>query len=119
MLTYMEPVELRKLRLFDKSIYREFANKTLIEFLEKAKVGDVFEVTGFPDTGEDLTKLTQKIRQAIDTERFYEDKRSVVKVFQRKGRLFLERTETYEQRQQRLREEEQKQHTPRILKPAI
>ncbi len=95
MLTYLEPVEVRKLRLHDKSVYRQFANDTLREFLEQANVGDVFEVTGMPDGPEDATTRMRKVRQAIDAERFYEDKRNDVKVFQRKGRLFLERTEPY------------------------
>ena len=93
MLTYLEPAEVRRLRLRDKSVYRQFANDTLREFLEQAKAGDVFEVTDIPDGPEDDSRRIAKVRQAIDAERFYEDKRGDVKVFQRKGRLFLERTE--------------------------
>ena len=91
MLIPIAPTEVRKLRLQDKSEVRQFANETLREFLEQAAVGDVFEVTGYPGDPEDARRL-QKVRQAIDAERFYEDKRNAVKVFQRKGRLFLQRT---------------------------
>ncbi len=81
-----------------RSPIRQFAYKTVIEFLEQSKVGDVFEVTGFPEmAGNDATRMAEKVRGAIRTELFYlkkdKDMRDKVNIFRRRDRLFMERKE--------------------------
>lgn len=84
----------------NRSPIRQFAYKTVIEFLEASKVGDVFEVTGFPEmSGVDAYRMADKVREAMRTELFHlrkdYDARSDVKIFRRKERLFMERTKPW------------------------
>ena len=79
-----------------RSPIRQFAYKTVIEFLETSEVGDVFEVTGFPEMdGNDAMRMAEKVRGAIRTELWHLrkdcDMRSDVNIFRRKERLFMER----------------------------
>lgn len=81
-----------------RSPIRQFAYKTVIEFFENSEVGDVFEVTGYPEmSGNDAMRMAEKVRGAIRTELWHlskdYDTRSDVNVFRRKGRLFMERKE--------------------------
>lgn len=88
----------------NRSPIRQFAHKTVLEFLDASKTGDVFEVTGFPQMeGVDACRMADKVREAIRTELFYlkkdRDMRDEVKLFRRKSRLFIERKEPWVPRQ--------------------
>lgn len=83
-----------------RSPIRQFAYKTVIEFLEASKTGDVFEVTGFPEmAGNDAMRMAEKVRGAIRTELYYlkkdKDMRDEVNIFRRRERLFMERKEPW------------------------
>lgn len=84
----------------NRSPIRQFAYKTIVEFLENSEVGDVYEITGFPTIeGNDTLRMADKVSQAIRTELWHlrkdYDMRKDAKVFRRKERLFIERTEKW------------------------
>lgn len=83
-----------------RSPIRQFAYRTVMEFLESAEEGDVFEVTGFPQMeGDDAIRMAEKVRSAMRTELWYlnkeKDLRREVNIFRRKERLFIERKEPW------------------------
>lgn len=81
-----------------RSPIRQFAYKTVLEFFEASEVGDVFEVTGYPEmSGCDVFRMAERVRGAIRTELYNMkttgglDRREEVNLFRRNGRLFMER----------------------------
>ena len=90
----------------NKSEMRKFAAEAVREFMEKAETGDVFEVTGAPNPkGWGEVALADKLIYAINAESAHVDRNGEVKPFRRKGRVFIERRETFEQRKARLERE--------------
>lgn len=92
MLVQLEKDQVPRNRFQEKSKERVFAEQTLEEFFEKANPGDTFEVTGFPSQG-DALKDAERMASALRTELFYLSKRDQAKVFRRKERLFIEKSE--------------------------
>lgn len=75
----------------NRSPIRQFAYTTVMEFMEVAEQGDVFEVTGYPEmSGSDTARMTDRVIQAIRTELFHAKKQGTIKTFRRKGRVFME-----------------------------
>ena len=100
MLTQIEGKDIPAYGKGNRSPIRQFAYKTVIEFLENSKVGDVFEVTGFPAIkGNDKLRMAEKVAQAMRTELFYlykdHDARDDAKIFRRRERLFIERVKRF------------------------
>ncbi len=77
----------------ERNEMREFARRTLDEFLNTTKVGEIVEVTGFPVACEDEVKNAERFMGAISTEAFHLSCQSEAKRFRRKGRVFIERKE--------------------------
>lgn len=74
-----------------RSPIRQFAYQTVMEFIEVAEHGDVFEVTGYPEmSGADMCRMADRIIQAIRTELYHAKKQGDIKTFRRKGRVFME-----------------------------
>ena len=106
MLKPIDKSEIPDYRSKEKSELRKFAAKTVEEFMGTAKTGDVFEVTGAPNPkGWSEVALADKLVYAINAESMHVDKKGEVKPFRRKGRVFIERRETFEQRKARLERE--------------
>lgn len=107
----------------NRSPIRQFAYKTVLEFLENSEEGDVFEVTGFPSVeGNDTLRMADKVSQAMRTELWYlrkdYDMRSDVKIFRRKERLFMERTRVRKP-QEPIKRNPYPGDLPRVIKPAM
>lgn len=84
--------ELRSLGRFAATGLREFAAATLEEFLGVSKVGDVYEVTGFPvRDGQERAKAAERTAAELRSEGYYMGRRDEAKVYRRKDRVFLER----------------------------
>ena len=85
--------EVPRYRGTEVSPMRRFAAETVDEFVSASAVGDVMEVTGWPDA----VNAVEKCAAAIRSELFYRDRtvdwRDAVRVMTRSGeRVFLERT---------------------------
>lgn len=90
----------------ERSPERQFAFETVVEFLKTAQEGDVYEVTGYPERkGEEPIKQLDRIAQALRTELWHMTKQRDVKVFRRRGRLFMEGEEGYVDKKCQRREE--------------
>ena len=93
MLSPISRSEVPRYRGTEVSPMRRFAAETVDEFVSASAVGDVMEVTGWPDA----TNAVEKCAAAIRSELFYRDRtvdwRDAVRVMTRSGeRVFLERT---------------------------
>lgn len=75
----------------NRSEMRDFARKTLEEFIESTEVGDIVEVTGFPNVRDDQVANAERFMSALDTEAYHLECRQQTKRFRRKGRVFIER----------------------------
>lgn len=81
----------------ERSPMRQFALGAVGEFLEVAQVGDVYEVTGWPDVpAETALHRAAKAVSAIDKELWHAGAEKRVKVYRRRERVFLEYKEPYE-----------------------
>lgn len=78
----------------ERSPMRQFAFGAVGEFLEVAQVGDVYEVTGWPDVpAETALHRAAKAVSALDTELWHFGAKDFAKVYRRRERVFLERRE--------------------------
>lgn len=87
---------------------RRFADETAAEFVATSKLGDFAEVTEAPlkMDAKGVQKLAQNLRDALFAMEPDKDMRKEVRVITRGGsRVFLERTESFEQRKARLERE--------------
>ena len=77
-----------------RSPMRQLAFEAVRDFMESARPGDVYEVTGYPGEGsEGWQRAVQSLTGALNTELFNLSRRSDVRVFRRKGRVFMEMKE--------------------------
>ncbi len=74
-----------------RSEMRDFARKTLEEFIESTEVGDIVEVTGFPTVRDDQIANAERFMSALETEAYHLECRQQTRRFRRKGRVFIER----------------------------
>ena len=70
-----------------RSPIRQFALDSLTEFFGAAQKGEVFEVTGFPGSAEQMV-------DAARAESHYLTRARAVRAFRRRGRVFLEALES-------------------------
>lgn len=77
-----------------RSPMRQFAFEAAMDFMSLAKNGDVYEVTGYPGEGsEGWLRAVQSLTAALNTELYHLGRRSDVRVFRRRGRVFMEMRE--------------------------
>lgn len=76
----------------ERSPMRKFAFGAVGEFLEAAREGDVYEVTGWPDVpAESSLQRAAKAVSALDTELWHFGAKDIARVYRRRERVFLER----------------------------
>ena len=77
-----------------RSPMRQLAFEAVRDFMESARPGDVYEVTGYPGEGsEGWLRAVQSLTAALNTELYHLGRRSDVRVFRRRGRVFMEMRE--------------------------
>ena len=74
-----------------RSPMRQLAFEAAKSFVESVEPGDVYEVTGYPGEGsEEWERAAQSLVRALNTELFHLSKKPDVRVFRRRGRVFME-----------------------------